>query len=80
MSRNPELEAILEARYSLETCEPKQKTERRAQLDALLDASLSKSARRNLSRRQLIEILAEPYQEFKRVRQDEERTKLSRLR
>jgi len=33
MARNPELEAILQARYDAETCEPNQKTERRARLN-----------------------------------------------
>ena len=47
MPRNPELEAILQARYELETCEPSQKTERRAKLDALIDAALQKAGAKN---------------------------------
>jgi hypothetical protein len=36
MPRNAELEAVLQARYELETCEPSQKTERCAKLDTLI--------------------------------------------
>src|SRR5689334_19374956 len=60
MARNPELEAILQARYELETCEPGQKTECRARLDALIEATLSKTGRKDLSSRLFMEIIAEP--------------------
>ena len=80
MARNPELEAILQARYELETCEPSQKTKRRARLDALLEAALAKAGSPSLTPRALIEITAEAYQEFKLARRRAERTRLSRLR
>lgn len=80
MPREPELEAILQARYDLETCEPKQKTERRARLETLIEAVLAKSPAKHLTPRDLIEILAKPYQEFKHAKKKEERARLSRLR
>jgi hypothetical protein len=80
MSRNPELEAILQARYELETCDPSQKTERRARLDKLVNAAIAKTGRKELSARAFIEITAEAYREFKLARKREERDRLSRLR
>jgi len=80
MARNPELEAILQARYELETCEPAQKTERRAKLDALLEAAVAQSGTPGMTPRALIEITAEAYQEFKLARKKAERARLSRLR
>ena len=80
MARNPELEAILQARYELETCEPSQKTERRARLDNLIAAALARSGRRDLSARAFIEIIADAYREFKLARKKQERTRISRLR
>ena len=56
MARNPDLEAILQARYELETCAPDQKTACRTRLDALIEAALAKSAKRDLSPRAFIEI------------------------
>lgn len=80
MARNPELEAIFQARYELETCEPSQKTECRARLDFLLEAVLARTGRRDLTTRTFIEISAEAYQEFKLARKKAERARLSRLR
>ena len=80
MARNPELEAILLARYELETSEAGRKTERRAKLDSLLEAMVAKSGSQSLTPRVLIEITAEAYQEFKLARKKAERSRLSRLR
>jgi len=80
MARNPELEAILQARYDLETCEPNQKSERRARLDTLVNAALSRTGRKNLSSRLFMEITAEAYHEFKLARRKEERARMSRVR
>lgn len=80
MARNPELEAILQARYDLETGEPSQKTGRRARLDALIEVALTKAGRKNLSARMFIEITAEAYQEYKLARRKEERARMSRVR
>ena len=80
MPRNPELEAILQARYGLETCEPSQKTECRARLDALIAAALTRAGRKNMAPRTFIEITAAAYQEYKLARRKEERVRLSRIR
>ena len=80
MPRSPELEAILQARYELETCEPSQKTDHRAKLDALIEAALEKTGIKHLSSRAFIEIIADPYQQFKLAKKKEERARLSRLR
>jgi hypothetical protein len=80
MARNPELEAILQARYDLETCEPGQKAECRARLDALILAALTKAGKKDLSPRALIEVTAVAYQEFKLARKRGERARLSRTR
>ncbi len=70
----------MQARYELETCEPSQKTNRRAKLDALLETALAKAGNQGLTPRTLIEITAEAYQEFKLARRRVERTRLARLR
>jgi hypothetical protein len=80
MPRNPELEAILQARYELETCEPGQKTECRAKLEALIQAALTKANKQDLSPRTFVEVTAEAYREFKLARKREERARLSRTR
>ena len=80
MAGNPELEAILQARYELETCDPNQKTERRKRLDALIEEALARAGRTDLSIRSFIEITADAYQEFKLARRREERARISRIR
>ena len=81
MARNPELEAILQARYNLETSEPGEKTACRKRLDALIEAALSGTKARSghVSSRAFMEIIAEPYQEFKLAKKKDERARLSRL-
>ncbi|MGO9201500.1 MAG: hypothetical protein ACLQM8_13335 [Limisphaerales bacterium] len=74
------MEAILQARYDLETCEPGQKAECRARLDALILAALAKAGKKDLSPRAFIEVTAVAYQEFKLARKREERARLSRTR
>jgi hypothetical protein len=80
MARNPELEAILQARYDLEACEPSQKTERRARLDVLVEATLAKAGRKDLSSRLFMEIIADAYREYKLARKKEEPVRISRIR
>ena len=80
MSRNPELEAILQARYELETCDPSEKTDRRERFDDLIRAALAKAGRKEISPRTFIEVTAEAYQEYKLSRKRQERARLSRLR
>ena len=66
MSRHPDLEAILQARYDLENCEPAEKTRRHAHLESLIDRALVKEGK-GISHQALIQILADAYQEFKRL-------------
>jgi len=80
MSRHPDLEAILQARYDLETCAPHEKTRCRARLEGLMDDALTKAGTKGVSHRDLIQILADAYQEFKRAKRKQERARLSRLR
>jgi hypothetical protein len=45
-----------------------------------MDAALRKAGTKGVSHRDLIQVLAEAYQEFKRAKKQEERAKLSRIR
>ena len=67
----------MQARCELGTCELGQKTERRAKLDALLEAAVAKASSKCLTPRSLIEITAEAYQEFKLARKKSERARQS---
>jgi hypothetical protein len=80
MSRNPELEAILQARYDLQTCAEAEKTDQLRRYHALLDEAIAKGSVRSVTREELQALLAEPYREFKRAKLKEERARLSRLR
>lgn len=66
MSRNPEVEAILQAWYDLETCAPPEKTARLRGFNELLDQAISKAEIKGVSRTDLKELLGELYREFKR--------------
>lgn len=80
MSRHPEVEAILQAWYDLETAAPSDKTARLKTFHQLLDEAIAKADMKGVSRNELKELLGDPYRDFKRTRKREERTKLSRLR
>jgi hypothetical protein len=80
MSRNPELEALLQAKFDLDTCADDQMALYRQRFDELVKQVLAKSSRPGVSRERLEESLLEPYREFRRAKIHEERARLSRLR
>ena len=80
MSRAPELEAILQAWFDLESCAPAEHEERKQRLDELLDISIAKVSRRSISRRELMMALREQYREFAKAKETELRQRLSRLK
>ena len=80
MSRNPELEGLLQAMYDLETCARIQREACRIRFHELLDQAIARGVAPRLSRPQLEEALRGPYSEFRRAKRLEERAKLSRLR
>ena len=80
MSRNPELEALLQAKFDLDTCGDDQQSFFRQRFDLLIEQALSKAGRPDLTRAMLEESLREPYREFRRAKIQEERARLSRLR
>ena len=79
MARNPELEAILQARFDLDTCSPNQQTECLRRYHELLDQVIAKSKFKSVTRRELEALLGEAYHEFKRAKRKEERERLSPL-
>lgn len=75
MSRNPQIEAIHEARYDLQTCAEKDKPAARAKLYALLEQAGSKG-RSPVSPEDLLDALYEDYKEFRRMKHRQEWPKL----
>jgi hypothetical protein len=67
MSRNPEIEAIHEARYDLETCAPGEMAETRAKLEALLARALERVGSK-IGPRELLDALYDDYKEFRRTK------------
>ena len=80
MSRNPELEALLQAKFDLDTCADDQLDLYRRRFEELLAGSLAKSPNPEVTREMIEEALRDPYREFRLARIREERAKLSRLR
>lgn len=80
MSRNPQLEAVFEARYAWENAVGPERAERLREYHLLLDEALAKAAIMAASREGLEDALVEAYREFRRAKRLEERAKLSRLR
>ena len=80
MSRNPELEALLQAKFDLDTCADDQQGLYRKRFEELLDSALAKSPHPGIRREKLEESLRDVYREFRRAKLQEERAKLSRLR
>ena len=78
MSRNPELEALLQAKFDMDTCGDDQLALHRQRFESLLQQALSKTS--GVTRDALEESLREPYREFRQARIREERARLSRLR
>jgi len=80
MSRNPQLEAIFEARYAWENAAAPQRAERFADYHRLLTDALVKAGMGAASHEELESALTDAYREFRRAKRLEERAKLSRLR
>jgi hypothetical protein len=80
MSRNPELEAILQAKFDLDACADEQQESYRRRFNDLVNEALAKASHAEISREMLEESLREPYREFRLAKIREERAKLSRLR
>jgi hypothetical protein len=71
MSRNPQIEAIHEARYDLETCAPGATAEMRAKLDRLL-AEAIESAGSRISPRELLDALYDDYRTYRKGKRTEQ--------
>ena len=71
MSRNPQIEAIHEARYNLETCEENARGRAKAKLEKLVAESIDCSGAK-ISPRQLLDALFDDYKEYRRARRREE--------
>ena len=82
MARNPELEAILEARYLWESAAPSEKAKRRDIYYHLLDQARAKHHSKGIkiTRDELIDALSDEYKEFRRTRDRELAAKVQRLR
>lgn len=80
MSRNPELEALLQAKFDLDTCADDQQRLYRKRFEELLEHALAKAPHPGIRREKLEESLRDAYREFRRAKLREERAKLSRLR
>ena len=80
MSRNPQLEAVFEARYAWENAVGPTRSERLHAYQRLLDEALAKARFEGLAREELEDALTDAYREFRRAKRLEERARLSRLR
>lgn len=77
MSRQPELEKILQAWYEWESGQASDKDKRREFFNSLLDGA---RANTHLSRQDLIQALAERYRTFRTAKDREMMARLSRLK
>ena len=77
MSRQADLERILQAWYDLEGCAASEKDQYRDTFHRLLDEARAGS---NISRQDLILALADRYRDFRTAKEKEIKAKLSRLR
>ena len=80
MSRNPELEALLQAKFDLDTAAEDQKAPLERGYFTRLDAIIERAGVPGMTRYQIEESFLEAYREFRRARKLEERAKLSRVR
>jgi len=80
MSRNPQLEAVFQARYAWENASAADRSERLREYHWLLDEALTRAGMETAAREDLEDALVEAYREFRRAKRLEERAKLSRLR
>ena len=65
MSRNPQIEALHEARYELETSAPGTKAEARAKLERLAEEAIQRAGS-SLSAKALLDALFDDYKTFRR--------------
>jgi hypothetical protein len=75
MSRNPQIEAIHEARYDLESCAAGRTAEARLKLDRLLEQAIV-AAGAKVTPRELLDALYDDYREFRRTKRSREWPKL----
>lgn len=68
MPHNPKIEAILDAWFELEVCEPPKKDEAHQKLNQLLDAAIGE---KTFSRSQLLDYLFPRFKELKAQRRKE---------
>jgi hypothetical protein len=80
MSRNPQLEAIFEARYAWENAPPEERASRLGGYQELLDRALFSASIQAPSRLELEDALTDAYRDFRRAKRLQERAKLSRIR
>jgi hypothetical protein len=77
MSRNPQIEAIHEARYDLQTCAERDKPAAREKLYALLQQAALR-ANPPIRPEDVLDALYEDYKEFRRTKHRQEWPKLGR--
>jgi hypothetical protein len=77
VSRQPELESVLQAWYDFEACDASEKDIHREALNRLLDDARKST---HLSRPDLIEALRNRYRDFRTAKERELRARLARLR
>jgi hypothetical protein len=77
MSRQADLERLLQTWYDLENCNPREKGKLRDTFNQLLDDSRASTS---LSRHDLIQAMADRYRIFKIAKDKETRAALSRLK
>ena len=77
MSRNPQLEAVFDARYLWENSTGSERDDRLREYHRLLDDALSKATIMAASQEELEDALVEAYREFRRAKRLEERARLS---
>lgn len=80
MSRNPELESLLQAKYDLDTAEEAARQARQREYIEKLDDIVASSRSRTLTRHQIEEAMLDAYREFRHAKRLEERARLGRLR
>ena len=80
MSRNPQLEAVFEARYAWEHSARADRDDRLKEYHRLLDEALTKAGFAVATRKELEDALVEAYREFRNAKRLAERARLSRIR
>ena len=76
MSRNPQIEAIHEARYNLQTAAHSERAECLRKLNALLEQAIARSNLK-ITPNELLDALYEDYKEFRRMKKRGEWPRLS---